>query len=132
MVAVGRPKMAHGEPPKEMETPQKRWKPPRGDVPCPGDDVSREGAGRSTQDAPFQPGEQGTRHNQQLKPAHPLLFLLAVSSSGPYSSDWDALNATPGMGLDGAEEGQGGPRRASCRKKRFGGPAGSRAPSYKM
>lgn len=59
-------------------------------------------------------------------------FIFISSSSGPYSSDWHALNATPGTGLDGAEEGQSGPCRASCTKKRFGGPTGSRAPSSKM
>lgn len=59
-------------------------------------------------------------------------FIFISSSSGPYSSDWHALNATPGTGLDGAEEGQSGPCRASCRKKRFGGPAGCGAPSSKM
>lgn len=50
-------------PPKSSNPRQKFYKP---------------GALLETQDVSFQPEEQGTRHKQRLKPAHPLLFLLAV------------------------------------------------------
>lgn len=118
------PALAVGEPPAEMQAPQQKCKPLRRDGNPPAEMSRALGTmcpttarpalpspravmeqGAPGQDVSFQPEEQENRQNQQLKPANPVL--LAVSSTGPYISDWDALNATPGMGLDGAEAGRG-------------------------